>query len=138
MATILTTTIPVNGSRDFVAIIQIDGTSAAAELAGAAVIDPQAAITNVQASVGLTGLPADFKIKRIDWNLTGFSAQLEWDATTPIQAAALSQYGDTLEFFEAGAPVTNGAGTGKTGKLLITTKGLVAGMWGTIIINGYH
>ena len=138
MATIITTTFSVNGSRNFVAIIQIDGTTAAGEVSAAAVIDPKAAIGSVQASVGMAGLPDKFKIKGIDWSLTGFAAELLWDATTPVLAAALAQYGNTLEFFDDGAPLVNNAGTGVTGKMLLTTKGLAAGMWGQIVISGYH
>ena len=138
MATVITTTFLLNGSKDFTAVIQIDGTTAAGEVTAQPVIDPKAIIAGVQAAAGLSGLPNTFKIDRIDWSLTGFAAQLSWDATIPVLAAAISQYGTTLEFREAGHPLTNNAGTGITGKLTLTTKGLAAGMWGTIIIKGFH
>lgn len=127
MANTITTTYPINGSRNFVARIDIL-CDTAAEFAAADVID----VAN------LTGLPKKFKIKGITWQLTDFYAKLLWDATADVLAVALSQYEGEMNFFENGAPLINNAGAGVTGKLQITTKGITTTSAGTIIIYGYH
>ena len=138
MAATILTTIAIDGSRDFVARIDITG-DAAGDVSATPIIDPQAAIASVQASVGLKGLPTDFKIKSVDWEFTGFTGALLWDATTDVLAVALPQYDGRMDFVDgSGIPLVNNAGTGKTGKLLLSTSGLAANKWGTIIIKGYH
>jgi hypothetical protein len=137
MAATLLTTFPINGTRNFVARIDITGDSAG-DVTATPIIDPLAAISGVQASVGLTGLPTNLKIKSINYNLAGFKAALLWDADTDVLACALSEYDGEIDFFEMGAPLLNNAGTGKTGKLLLSTSGIAAGDYGTIIIKGYH
>lgn len=137
MAATITTTFPVDGSRNFIARIDITG-DAAGDVTATPVLDPKAAISSVQAKAGLTGLPTDLKIKNINYNLAGFKAALLWDADTDVLACALSEYDGEIEFFENGAPLLNNAGTGKTGKINLTTTGLAAGDFGTIIIEGYH
>jgi hypothetical protein len=137
VAALITTTFPINGSNNFVARIDITGDSAG-DVTATPVIDPKAAISGVQVSVGLNGLPTNIKIKSINYNMAGLKAALLWDATTPVIACALSEYDGEIDFFEMGAPLLNNAGTGKTGKLLLSTTGLAAGDYGTIIIKGYH
>lgn len=137
MAATLLTTFPIDGSRNFVARIDITG-DAAGDVTATPVLDPKAAIASVQASAGLTGLPTNLKIKSINYNLSGFKAALLWDADTDVVACALSEYDGEIDFFGMGAPLQNNAGTGKTGKILLSTSGLAAGDYGTIIINGYH
>ena len=128
MANTITTSYPLNGSRFFTAKIDIV-CDTAAELTAQTIID----VANI------TGTPADFKIRNISWQLSDFSARLLWDATTDVTALALNQYEGDLEFFEkTGAPLINNSGAGKTGKLLITTKGITTSSTGTIIIRGYH
>lgn len=128
MAATITTRYPVNGSRDFIAIIQIIG-DAAGDVTGSTVIDV----------ASLTGKPSKFKIKSINYNLVGFAAVLNWDATSPVQAVALPQYDNFTDFFnDSGIPLDNNGGSGVTGKLLISTSGLAAKTWGTIIIKGIH
>jgi hypothetical protein len=117
----------MNGSRNMVAVIEITGDGSGDE-SGTKVIDITA----------LTGSPATFKIKSVNWDLDGFSASLKWDATVPILALALPTYGDEMDFFEMGAPLVNNAGAGVTGSLLLDTVGLGASGRGTIVINGYH
>ena len=127
MANIISVTYPVNGSRNFVAVIQIRGDGSGDE--ANTVIVPVSA---------LTGTPATFKIKEINWDLDGFSAALYWDATSPTLAASLPTYGDEMDFYSMGAPLINGAGAGVTGNLTIETIGLGVKGHGTIIIKGYH
>lgn len=127
MANTITTTYKINGSRNFVALIEVQGDGSGDE-SGTVIIDP----------ASLTGTPSKFKIKKVNWDLDGFSAALFWEASTPTLALGMPTYGDEMDFFEMGAPLTNNAGAGVTGKLTITTKGLTASGAGTIIINGYH
>lgn len=128
MASSISTRYPINGSRDFVAIIQITGDTSS-ELSASVAIDP----------ASLTGVPSEFKIKSVNYMLTGFNAVLKWDATSPTQALALSQNNNFIDAFcDSGVPIDNDAGSGVTGKLTVTTSGLTASMWGTIIIKGYH
>jgi hypothetical protein len=126
MANSVLTTYPVNGSRVFQAVIQIscDGSG---ELAATTVIDP----------ANLTGKPATFKIKRVNWAFDGFSGSLRWNASAPTLALSMPTYGDEMNFFKTGAPCLNGASS-PDGKLTLTTLGMTSGDTGTITINGYH
>lgn len=127
MANTISTTYPVNGSRNFVAKIEITGDGTGDE-----------ANTIVINLASLTGTPSTFKIKKVNWDLHGFGAALKWAATAPVLALALPTYGDEMDFFEQGAPLINNAGAGVTGNLTIDTFGLDASGRGTIVINGYH
>lgn len=128
MANSITTIFTQNGSRNFVAKIDIV-CDTATDYTNATVID----VAN------LTGTPSKFKVRNIVWQLSNFSCNLLWDATTKVQAVALNQYEGDLDLFcDGGGPLVNNAGDGVTGKLLITTKGIAAGSTGTIIIRGYH
>ncbi len=127
MANTITTIFSLNGSRNFLARIEITGDGSGDET-GTVVLDP----------ANMTGVPTTFKIKSINANLDGFSGSLKWDATAPTLALALPTYDTEMDFFESGAPLTNDAGAGITGKLTLTTQGLTATGTGTIVINGYH
>lgn len=127
MANIVSTTYPVNGSRNFMAKIEITGDGSGDE--------SNTIVINV---ASLTNTPSTFKIKKVSWDLHGFSGALKWAATTPVLALALPTYGDEMDFFEMGSPLINNAGTGITGNLTLDTFGLEAGGRGTIVINGYH
>lgn len=80
---------------------------------------------------------SEFAIERIVWSLTGFSATLDWDATTNVKALECVEGSDGYDFTLVGGPLINTAGTGKTGDLLFTTVGLGSGDSGTIRIEGY-
>jgi hypothetical protein len=128
MAATITTRYPINGSRDFVAIVQIVG-DAAGDVTNSLIIDV----------ASLTGVPKNFKIKSINYNLVGFAAVLNWDATTPTQAIALPQYDNFTNLHDdSGINLDNDGGAGVTGKLMVSTSGLAAKTWGTIIIKGVH
>lgn len=127
MANTVSTTYRINGSRNFTAIIQITGDGSGDESA-----------TTVIDVANLTGTPSTFKIKKVNWDLDGFSADLYWAATAPVLALALPVYGDEMDFFEMGAPLVNNAGSGVTGNLTLYTNSLGASGRGTIVINGYH
>lgn len=127
MANTVSTTYAINGSRNFVAKIEITGDGSGDEL--------NTVVVNVSS---LTNTPSTFKIKSVNWDLHGFGGALKWAANTPVLALALPTYGDEMDFFAMGAPLLNNAGTGVTGNLTLDTFGLEAGGRGTIVINGYH
>ncbi len=58
-------------------------------------------------------------------DLEGFSAVLEWDATTDVPFVALPQ-GESYHEFRHFGGLVNNAGSGKTGDILITTSGFTA------------
>jgi hypothetical protein len=127
MANTVTTTFSINESYYFVAVIKIQG-DGSGELAATVVIDP----------ANLTGVPTKFDIEQIDSQINNFSANLFWDATAPVLAAAISQYDGFMDFKGDGQARHNDAGAGRTGKLTISTTGLVAGSAGMIIVKGHH
>jgi hypothetical protein len=64
------------------------------------------------------------KLMEIEYNLIGFSATLYWDATTDVPFMDLSaDYPARQKFCAVGGLVNNG-GSGRTGNILISTKGL--------------
>lgn len=128
MANSVTVTYLINGSRNFTAKIDF-------------ICDSTAELTAVETIVpaSLTGVPTKFKIRNVSWQLSDFYAKLLWDASTDVPAMTLNQYEGDVDFFEeTGAPLVNNAGSGISGKLLLTTVGLKSGSSGTIIIRGYH
>lgn len=128
MPNAITTTYQVNGSRLFTAKIDIVGDASGEETA-AELIDV----------ADLTGTPATFKIRAVQWALEGFSAELLWEATADDHAFSLPAGSDGLRFADTGAHLVNPESTGFTGKLLMATTGLAtAGSRGTIIIEGQH
>ena len=128
MAATITTTFQVNGSRKFAAVIQITGDSAG-DVTASDVIDV------ASLADGVNGAPTEFKIEQVDWEFTGFTGALLWDATADVLAVALPQYDGSISF---SPPLKNNAGSGKTGKLQLTTDGLGTAKWGTIRIQGRH
>lgn len=127
MANTLTIQYPVNGSRYFSCKVDIVG-DGSGEISATTLIDP---------TVSLTGKPTKFKIRAIQWDLVGFDAQLLWDATTDVHAFELPQgINGGIRFADTGAHLCNNAGSGVTGKLLITTVGLSSTGKGTIVIEG--
>lgn len=128
MANTITATYQVNGSNKFTAKIDIVGDGSGQETAAAIIT-----------CAALTGTPATFKIRAIQWDLVGFSAELLWDATTDVHAFSLPQdVPGGIRFSDTGAHLVNNAGTGITGTLNLATTGLNAAGRGTIIIEGQH
>ena len=128
MANTITTTYKINGSRYFTAEIDIIG-DGSGEATNVTLIDP----------ASLTGTPADFTIRAIQWGTDGsFNAQFLWDATTKEHAFEISLAAGGIRFSDTGAHLKNNSGAGKTGKLLLTTVGLNATSRGTIVIEGHH
>jgi hypothetical protein len=77
----------------------------------------------------LAGAPQEVAISKIAYGTTNMSVELYWDATTPELIMPIPpNYSGELEFMNYGMPgLTNWAGTGKTGKIKLTTKGAAAG-----------
>ena len=140
MAATITTTYRRNSNNRFTAVIQISG-DAAGDVTNQAIMDSTGVIAGVQAAAGmpfLIGPNTIWKIDSIDWEFTGFTGALIWAGATPQLACALPQYDGNMAFKEdTGAPLVNSATT-PTGQLLLTTKGLVANEYGTIVITGRH
>jgi len=122
MAGILAVSTVLNGSRNVIIKIQISGD---ADLTSSVLFDASAYLPEV----------TDNKIWTIDYVLNGFSATLYWDATTDVQALAIPTDHPHKNDFSWFGGLVNNAGSGKTGDILITTKGLTAGDTGTIILE---
>ena len=86
---------------------------------------------------GLASGFSEFCIQKALWALSGFSATLDWDATTNVKALECPEGEGGFDFSQIGGPIINRSGTGKTGDLLITTVGLGSGDSGTLRIEGY-
>jgi hypothetical protein len=128
MANSIIKTFQINGSKLFTYKIDIVGDASGEE-----------SLTSLLDPANLTGVPADFKIRAIQWQLVGFSVELLWGATTPLHAYSLTEGNDEVRFSDTGAHLVNDAVIGKTGNLLMTTLGLAtAGSHGSIILEGQH
>lgn len=128
MANSITTTYQVNGSNYFVAKVDIVG-DGSGDASNVVILDP----------ANITGTPATFKVRAIQWGTDGsFNAQFLWDATTKVHAFEISLASGGIRFADTGAHLVNNAGAGITGKLLLSTLGLNATSKGTIIIEGQH
>jgi len=77
------------------------------------------------------------KIEMISASLSGFSANLLFDATTDVVACNIPNDADVhFDFRAQGAPgLANNSGAGKTGDVVITTSGLGNGDAGTIVLR---
>lgn len=84
----------------------------------------ESAVLKVDVST-LVGAPDRVRINRIHYNTNGMSARLLWDATTDVTICELAGSG-TLDFTEFGG-LSNNAGAGVTGDILLTTVGHSSG-----------
>lgn len=125
MANTVTITTLLNGSRVGSYRIDISGDGSGDETAKL-ILSP----------ANMTGVPSRFKIRAIQWDLVGFDASLLWDADTDVLALELPQgVCGGHRFADTGAHLTNTAGTGVTGNLLLATSGLGASGRGSIFIE---
>lgn len=120
MANTVTKTVIHNGDKNYVVLVNIVG-DGSGELTDTTV-----------AAASAIGTAAT--ILRVNYAMTGFSAALEWDATTDVQAVAIREDNHDFCFHEFGG-VPNFATTGKTGNLFLTTTGLGNGDKGTILVH---
>lgn len=112
-----------NGARNLVVEYHITST-AATELTATTVIVDYSALGNDNGG--------DYALKKYYSNLVGFSAAVFWDATTNTKMLDLIEGESGLDFMEVGGPITNNAGSGKTGDVVMTTNGIGNGDSGTI------
>jgi hypothetical protein len=127
MANTIKTTFPINEPFYFTALIEIIGDGSG-----------ESTKTTIISPANFTGVVTKFDIETIDFELNGFTANLFWDATSPVLACALPNYDGFIDFKQSGQARHNDAGAGITGNLTMDTHGITAGAAGTIIIKGYH
>lgn len=125
MANTITTTTLIDGSRVLIVKIDIQG-DATGEESNTIVVDAS------------TFGPAFTRssLMSINSSLSGFSAELSWDATTNVVLTSCPEGHNTSDFTHFGG-INNNAGAGKTGDILITTSGLATGATdhGSIILH---
>ena len=80
----------------------------------------------------LNHAPTGLVLISVNSALVGFTAELEWDATTNIHFWEIPDYDHSINLGEAGIP--NNAGAGVTGDVDITTTGLGAGDTGHMVL----
>lgn len=74
-------------------------------------------------------------LRGITYQLNGFSARLDWDATANVKLITLdSDLQEVVDYSEFGG-IINNATTGRTGDILITTTGLGAADEGYIVLS---
>lgn len=73
-------------------------------------------------------------IECIKADLDGCSAYLSWDATTDVEAVAIPEGHSERNYFMDAEILTNNAGAGVTGDILLTTVGLITGSTLEIVI----
>lgn len=119
MANSLTTQTIISGPRNYVVHVFITGD-------GSGDYTNQSLITvSGLSGNGLSSAPVAVRLEQYTADLSNFSANLSWDASTPvpfvdfINGLSIGDYTDI-----SGIP--NNSGAGKTGNVVISTKGLDA------------
>lgn len=92
----------------------------------------ESAVLKVDVS-GLSGAPSRVRIDKIRYSVAGMVARLLWDATTDVTIVDLQGDG-CLDCCGFGG-LTNNAGTGVNGDILLTTVGASSGDSYTIILE---
>ena len=122
MANTITKRTIVDGDRNLVVHIHIDGDGSGEET-DTVLIDASS----------YTPAFTDCKLMKIDAALIGFSIELNWDATANVIATHIPDYEFHQDFRWFGG-IPNDAGAGRTGDLLITTTGLGANDHGDFVL----
>lgn len=100
--------------------------------------DTDLTVTNVlDISAMTTGQTvSDCSIIDVKWSLNGFSATLNFDASTDVPAIVLSGNGEfNLREVNNGNGITNNSGSGKNGDILLATSGVGSTDNGWILIT---
>lgn len=121
MANSVNTQTILDGPRN--CVIKVEGILDTSDLAAQTLVDP-ATLSAMQPATGEKA--ATVAIQRITFEVEdGLEVRLAWDATTPTRIAQLTGRG-TAKYghFEG---LTNNAGAGITGKVLISTEGWTTG-----------
>lgn len=97
----------------------------------------EAAVVKVDVSAlasSAFGRPCDgVTIERIHYTIGGMTVSLLWDATADVPALILAPGQSVFDFAKIQVP--NNSGAGKTGDILFTTTGAVAGSSYTIMLE---
>jgi len=112
-----------DGPRNLVLKVHVDG-DGTGDYAAQSIVDISS----------YNGAPTHMRINRVIGSLSGFTAELIWDATTDKHCLNVPDYEFEGCFAHFGG-LTNNAGAGKTGDLLLTTTGLGAGDTGHLVIE---
>lgn len=114
MANVTTIQILNDGNRN--AIVKITGVLDTSDLASTVVVDP----------ASLLPIPTQLRIDHVDYSVSDqLELRLQWDATSPVDIMPLAGRG-RMSFWNFGG-IQNNAGAGKTGKILLSTKGWASG-----------
>ena len=114
MPNIITTEVLLNDSRHIIIKINIVGGEDGEET------------NTVIYDASALGQGINNKLRRIDYCLDGFSADLKWDATANVPLITLAQDSPIQVDYDFCGGINNSAGTGKTGDILLTTNGLAS------------
>lgn len=112
-----------DGERNLVVKLHIDGDGSGDETA-----------TKIIDASTFTHSPVKLRLLKLAANLVGFTAELIWDATTPIHLFEIPDYDSDKDFSKFGG-IPNNGGVGVTGDVLITTTGLGAADTGHVILH---
>lgn len=114
MANIVTTQTLIDGSRNLIVHVAIVGDGITGDEENTVIVDASEFIP--------AGI--DYKLMKIDGKADGCSAILAWDATTRVPFLNIPLTHDFHgDYMDIGGLINN-AGIGKTGDVLITTRGL--------------
>lgn len=117
MANSVSTQVILDGPRN--CIVKVEGILDTSDLASTVIADPA-----TLAGMDNTGLvkAGNLIVQRITYSIEDtLECRLAWDATTPTRICELDGRG-TMKY-ERFAGLTNNAGVGKTGKILLATEG---------------
>lgn len=112
----------MDGHRQLIVQVVITGT--AAQLSDEPLID-----------VSQLDIPCEeLRLDRVHASLDGFAAEILWDATANVIAYVFSENTDFQDFRKIGG-IPNQAGAGKSGNVLISTRGAAAGRNGVLVLE---
>lgn len=126
MANTVTLRTLLDGARDAVVLAYLKCDGSSGELTDQVIVDASA----------LSPVPTKLTIEELWWDFEGFSALLEFDATTDTPGWKLaSAVGGHKDFCVFGG-IKDASGTGSTGDILLTTTGFTAATdEGTLVIR---
>ena len=114
MANVISTQILEDGERN--ATVKITGVLDASNASVTTIVDP----------ASYSPVPTQFRIDQIDYAMSGaLQIRLFWDATADVDILPIAGRG-TMNFKSFGG-LLNNAGSGKTGKIQLSTNGWTSG-----------
>lgn len=120
MANTITKQVLVDNAEVAIVHIFISGEGSGTDETNTTIID------STDSSTYTGGTWTTGRIVEVSGVLSGFDAVLLWDATTKIPVIKLNNDNAFHFCYEEYGGIKNNAGTGKTGKILLTTNGLSA------------